>query len=647
MEMVLQEGEEWAKEKTGVLPWMFLNVLLVEPDDSTRQIVAALLRKCSYKVTAVSDGLKAWEALKEKPNNIDLVLTEVELLSVSGFSLLIMIMGHETCKNIPVIMMSPHDSISMVFKCMLKGAADFLVKPLRKNELRNLWQHVWRRQSSIGGGHGHQDKNIAQQKFQDIPGNNAASNHFSDNLASMQKNMECSEKGSDAHSTCTKPDMEAESAYMQNRQERSQKKCRSSSLLLDSEVQNCEKRAKLDATLLLHENEGEDKSVIDGLEVTPCSQEIHSPKLILEEDHTCGISDYNHKLVEPCKDVIDLIGAIDNRPQYSYEQSEYTAVQDVSSGIKILSNAKNMMSEFTSMPQLELSLRRYENGGHQNQEIDERHTLNHSSASAFSLYNKQTVHPGFPTSTNFSINSEEFVGNSQSDNASDIPHTNGMTANKYQGDTNSLVIGPTSQTESVYLCPPLGISSVPLPTRGINFDSLHTGCGVFLEPMFYRGPQPWNADSVSEQEAANQANISHPSDFETHKSERSCHSQDQMANMPKHQADPIHEQNLETPSDQMHLSSASGQSRSSSLSDGSRSHHNSSGLGSVCDGSNGNATAISVAGTTAESEKDEGLFSCDGIKAIDCHRSSQREAALNKFRLKRKDRCYEKKVSYV
>jgi response regulator of citrate/malate metabolism len=41
--------------------------------------------------------------------------------------------------------MSSHDSIGMVLKCMLKGAADFLIKPVRKNELRNLWQHVWRR----------------------------------------------------------------------------------------------------------------------------------------------------------------------------------------------------------------------------------------------------------------------------------------------------------------------------------------------------------------------------------------------------------------------------------------------------------------------------------------------------------------------
>jgi response regulator of citrate/malate metabolism len=43
--------------------------------------------------------------------------------------------------------MSSQDSIKTVYKCMLRGAADYLVKPIRKNELRNLWQHVWRKQS--------------------------------------------------------------------------------------------------------------------------------------------------------------------------------------------------------------------------------------------------------------------------------------------------------------------------------------------------------------------------------------------------------------------------------------------------------------------------------------------------------------------
>lgn len=45
--------------------------------------------------------------------------------------------------------MSSNDSMEMVLKCFQKGAADFLVKPVRKNELKNLWQHVWRRCHSV------------------------------------------------------------------------------------------------------------------------------------------------------------------------------------------------------------------------------------------------------------------------------------------------------------------------------------------------------------------------------------------------------------------------------------------------------------------------------------------------------------------
>ncbi|RWW76872.1 hypothetical protein BHE74_00015011 [Ensete ventricosum] len=85
------------------LPRRSLRVLLVEHDDSTRHIVAALLRKCSYHVSAVADGLKAWAVLKLKCYRFDLVLTEVEMPSLSGIGLLSKIMAAEECKNIPVI----------------------------------------------------------------------------------------------------------------------------------------------------------------------------------------------------------------------------------------------------------------------------------------------------------------------------------------------------------------------------------------------------------------------------------------------------------------------------------------------------------------------------------------------------------------
>ncbi|KAK4795037.1 hypothetical protein SAY86_013031 [Trapa natans] len=46
--------------------------------------------------------------------------------------------------------MSAQDEVSIVVKCLRLGAADYLVKPLRTNELLNLWTHMWRRRCMLG-----------------------------------------------------------------------------------------------------------------------------------------------------------------------------------------------------------------------------------------------------------------------------------------------------------------------------------------------------------------------------------------------------------------------------------------------------------------------------------------------------------------
>jgi len=45
--------------------------------------------------------------------------------------------------------MSAQDEVSIVVKCLRLGAADYLVKPLRTNELLNLWTHMWRRRRMV------------------------------------------------------------------------------------------------------------------------------------------------------------------------------------------------------------------------------------------------------------------------------------------------------------------------------------------------------------------------------------------------------------------------------------------------------------------------------------------------------------------
>ncbi|XP_058105034.1 two-component response regulator-like PRR95 isoform X2 [Magnolia sinica] len=632
------------------VPRMLLRVLLVEGDDSTRQIISALLRRCSYKVAAVSDGLKAWAILKEKPHNIDLILTEVELPSITGFGLLTMIMEHGTCKNIPVIMMSSQDSISLVFKCMLRGAADFLVKPIRKNELRNLWQHVWRRQASSAVRHAPQDGNLAERKLDAISGNNAASNHSSEYVACVQKDWECSEKGSDT-------------------QDPWQLKCKSASTVIDRKAQK-------------HKNHeswaGESEDEVKLAEATPGDQALNSNSNVLEEKCDCArvmTSDeaatachredanivietdaYNNRLVEPSREAIDLIGAIDNQQQCSHRYIDHTSIHcGALVDAEKLPDERDCISKF-SLPLLELSLRRSQLSSCENREIEERHTLHHSNSSAFSRYNNRTVQPPPLPSTSLSTESRDCTSGPHKplpsqghDNASDAPQWNVVSQNNNQEDANSLIILPPGQDKMAFPCPRIGVIPAPIPIRGTAHNGLHACYDALMPHLFYsQSGAPVQDKNLTSQQDATHENLSRPSNPDNSNSELNfSHQHDQSADRPINQAVPEQEQNFESKKDPACITSAMGESGSSSLCNGSFSHLNSSGCGSVCDGNNRNVTAASAVGATAESGNVVELIPRDRMRVVDYQPPpSQREVALTKFRLKRKDRCYGKKVRY-
>ncbi|GMI96474.1 pseudo-response regulator 7 [Hibiscus trionum] len=193
-----------------------VTVLLIEKDDCTRHVVTALLRNCCYDVIEAANVLQAWRILEDLTNHIDLILAEVGMPSLSGLVLLSKIMSHKTRKNVPVIMMSSQDSMNLVFKCLSKGAVDFLVKPIRKNELKNLWQHVWRRcHSSSGSGSGSesgtQTQKSVRSKSVEKSDNNSGSND-EDNNGSFGLNVgDGSDDGSGTQNSWTKQAVEVDS----------------------------------------------------------------------------------------------------------------------------------------------------------------------------------------------------------------------------------------------------------------------------------------------------------------------------------------------------------------------------------------------------------------------------------------------------
>ncbi|KAL0382954.1 UNVERIFIED_CONTAM: Two-component response regulator ORR22 [Sesamum calycinum] len=88
-----------------------LRVLAVDDDPICLKLLETLLRKCQYHDM---DGFK--------------------LLELVGLEM-----------DLPVIMLSANGDPKLVMKGVTHGACDYLVKPVRIEELRNIWQHVIRR----------------------------------------------------------------------------------------------------------------------------------------------------------------------------------------------------------------------------------------------------------------------------------------------------------------------------------------------------------------------------------------------------------------------------------------------------------------------------------------------------------------------
>ncbi|KAL0037636.1 hypothetical protein WJX77_005734 [Trebouxia sp. C0004] len=119
-----------------------LKVMVVDDDPLCLKVVEHMLRRCSYTVTTCPNGVTALEMLRDKSQHFDLVLSDVYMPDVDGFKLLEEI-GLEL--DLPVIMMSSNGETSVVLRGVTHGAVDFLIKPVRIEELRNVWQHVVRR----------------------------------------------------------------------------------------------------------------------------------------------------------------------------------------------------------------------------------------------------------------------------------------------------------------------------------------------------------------------------------------------------------------------------------------------------------------------------------------------------------------------
>ncbi|XP_058753350.1 two-component response regulator-like APRR3 [Vicia villosa] len=661
------------------LPVTSIKVLLVDDDDSTRNVVCALLKNCGYEVTAVSNGLQAWKVLEDPGNRIDLVLTEVAMPFVSGIGLLCKIMSHIALKNIPVIMMSSHDSMGIVFKCLSKGAADFLVKPIRRNELKNLWQHVWRRchsSSDSGSESGTNTRKFAKSRSICAYDNNSGSSDENDYGSRGLSVRDGSDKGSGTQSSWTT----------------NLAQISSSPHPVSPHKQSHDTPDSTCAQVVLPKPENISSSKWDQATEKECHKPIdHPDDIAMGKDLAMGIS-LNMQEKHPheelsnnpmCKGVnkmSDTDGMQLNKGHSSVrekvqpeEDSDRTRMQEnqaMNVGVTDSSSpqaesrdlntsngfsgfAKTKTSCFKQHPSLELTLKRMgEVKDAEHVTGDECNVLRHSDLSAFSKYN---------TASAYQAQTGNVGSCSPLDNSSVSPNTE--TIQNFTSHSNATL--PNQQSNGSNNMNDLASTNTYLSTKPENFEKKpesSKGIGSFTSSELQIVQN--NSVSTSQKKTSAQEECAgsikgqvggFEQGFQVEHAQHQLQHCNRIAHKEAVDLRSVHDILVEstTKDDQQCMSNAFGEPAESN---GTATNYGKDGSAAESDhGSNGqdgsNTLTIGMI-NMRNSNVEAGSFGISGIDKVNIgsgsyeQRFALREAALLKFRLKRKERCFEKKVRY-
>jgi len=106
-------------------------ILVVEDFFHARQLICKKLRSKGYHTRGAASVREAYDVLSHEADEINLILSDVDVPSTNGFDLLRIIKNDPTLENIPVVFWSADvhsDKIRIARECRV---ASFIQKPFR------------------------------------------------------------------------------------------------------------------------------------------------------------------------------------------------------------------------------------------------------------------------------------------------------------------------------------------------------------------------------------------------------------------------------------------------------------------------------------------------------------------------------------
>jgi chemotaxis protein histidine kinase CheA len=117
----MQEARAPEKEMSGAA-----RILVVDDSINTRDIEKSILEAYGYTVDVAEDGIEAVE--KARATSYDLIITDVEMPRLDGFSLTERLRGDASCKDTPIIIMTSREKEEDKKRGIQVGANAYIVK---------------------------------------------------------------------------------------------------------------------------------------------------------------------------------------------------------------------------------------------------------------------------------------------------------------------------------------------------------------------------------------------------------------------------------------------------------------------------------------------------------------------------------------
>ena len=107
------------------------NILVIDDEPNLRHMLTAVLEKVGYTVSSAADGVEALSLTETKP--FDVILCDLRMPRMDGLAFL----KHAATKGLDtaIIVMSAYGTIDTAVEAMKLGAADYISKPFKPDEI--------------------------------------------------------------------------------------------------------------------------------------------------------------------------------------------------------------------------------------------------------------------------------------------------------------------------------------------------------------------------------------------------------------------------------------------------------------------------------------------------------------------------------